>query len=140
MANLKVSCLRKGVVVGRIGQALNELHTQVDIIDETDLEISRGALSEIKSSLGPLKRHFRTSAEEVRLIDAGVKKMSKLLKGNPSPETLAVAKTELKEIRTNFRKAVQTGFSECGAPNKDAYEIRELVDDNAYYHNTHPKT
>lgn len=140
MVNFKSSCLRKGVVGGRIGQALSELHVQIDIAGETDLEITRGAIDEIKNSIGPLKRNFRTSAEEVRLIDAGVRKMSKLLKGNPSQETLTYAKAELKEIRTNFRKTFQKGFLDCGAPKADAYEIRELVDDNAHYHDTHPQT
>lgn len=138
MANLKVSCLKKGVVLGRISEALNELYVQVDIADEGDLEISRGALDELKGSLKPLKKNFRNMPEEVRLIDAGVKKMQKLLKGNPSHETMSFAKTELREIRTNFRKVVGTGFTDCGAPKRDAYEIREVLDDQAYYTDTHP--
>jgi hypothetical protein len=138
MANLKVSCLKKGVVLGRIGEALNELHIQIDVVDEGDLEITRGALGEIKSSLRPLKKNFRTSPEEVRLIDAGVNKIQKLLKGNPSNDTMGFVKAELREIRTNFRKVVGTGFSECGAPKRDAHEIRDLIDDNAWYTDTHP--
>jgi hypothetical protein len=133
MANLKTSCLKKGVVLGRIGEALNELFVQIDIVDDPDLEISRGAVNEIKNSLRPLKKNFRTSAEEVRLIDAGVQKMGKLLRGNPNAESLAYAKVEMKEIRTHFSKIVGTGFVDCGAPKRDAYEIREILDDNAYY-------
>lgn len=138
MANFKVSCLKKGVVLGRIGEALSELHIQVDIAGDTDLEVVRGALDEIKGTIRPLRKNFRSSAEEVRLIDAGVKKMSKLLRKNPSGETMEFVKAELREIRTNFRKVYGAGFSECGAPQRDAYEIRELVDDNAHYHDTHP--
>lgn len=140
MANLKTSCLKKGVVLGRIGEALNELYIQVDIAEEGDVEISRGALGEIKNSLKPLKKNFRSMPEEIRLIDAGVNKMAKLLKGNPSHDTMQFAKAELKEIRTHFRKVVGTGFSECGAPRRDAYEIREIIDDNAYYTDSHPKS
>lgn len=140
MANLKVSCLKKGVVLGRIGEAINELHVQIDIVDDPDLAISRGAVNEIKNSLRPLKKNFKTSAEEVRLIDAGVNKVAKLLKGKPNAESLAYAKVEMKEIRTHFRKIVGTGFSDCGAPRRDAYEIREILSDNAYYTDSHPQS
>lgn len=138
MANLKTSCLKKGVVLGRISEALSEIFIQVEISEEGDHEITHGALGEIKNSLRPLKKNFRASAEEVRQIDDGVKKVSKLLKGKPSPETLGIAKAEMKQIRTNFRKIVGSGFSDCGAPKRDAYEIRELLDDNAYYTDSHP--
>lgn len=138
MVNYLSSCLKKGVVLGRVGQALSELHWEVDISHETDLEKTRIAVDELKNTLRPLKKNFRSSAEEVRLIEAGVKKMSKLLKGKPSHEALTVARVELKEIRTNFRKTVRTGFSDCGAPKIYEYETVDLLNDNAHYSDTHP--
>jgi len=140
MANYLASCLKKGVVLGRIGQALSELHLELDISQHTDVGHTRAAVDELKNTIRPLKKSLRSSAEEVRLIEAGVKKMSKLLKGNPSRETLASAKVELKEIRTNFRKAARTGFSDCGAPKIEWYETADLLNDNSYYSDTHPES
>lgn len=138
MVNMKVSCLRKGIAIGRIGQALHELHIQVDIAGETEIYASQGALNEIKSSLGPLKKNLKTSAEEVRRIGEGVQKISKLLKGNPTLETMAYVKAELREVRENFRKAVQAGFTDCGAPKLPDYEKSSLTQDHAHYTDTHP--
>jgi len=140
MANMKVVSLRKGIPIGRIGQALSELHIEVDVSDEIDLEKSRGALGEIKNSLKPLKKNFRTSPEEVRKIGEGVQKITKLLKGKPTPETKAFVKAELREVREHFRKVVQTGFADCGAPNMSDYQKADLVQDNAYYSDTHPES
>lgn len=139
MANLKVACLRKGVVIGRASHALNELHTQHDVLDDPDLEISRGALEELKGTLRPLRKNLRTSAEEVRLIEAGVKNVSKLLRGKPKKEALEATKKELLEIRTNFRKAIQKGFSDCGAPKLSSYEMNDLTGDSAFYYDTNPE-
>ena len=138
MANMKVSCLRKGIAIGRIGQALHELHIQVDIAGETDIYSSQGALGEIRNSLGPLRKNLKTSSEEVRRIGEGVQKMSKLLKGNPTLEMMTYVKAELREVRENFRKAVQAGFSDCGAPKLSDYEKSSLTQDHAHYIDTHP--
>lgn len=138
MVNMKVSCLRKGIAIGRIGQALHELHIQVDIAGETDIYQSQGALAEIKGSLRPLKKNLKTAPEEVRRIGEGVQKISKLLKGDPTLETMTFVKAELREVRENFRKAVQTGFRDCGVPNLSDYQKAELTQDHAHYTDTHP--
>jgi chromosome segregation ATPase len=139
MVNMKVSCLRKGIAIGRIGQALHELHMQVDIAGETDIYQTHGALAEIKGSLRPLKKNLRTSPEEVKRIGEGVQKISKLLKGkNITLETMTYVKAELREVRENFRKAVQAGFSDCGAPRLSDYDKTHLTQDHAHYTDTHP--
>lgn len=139
MANVKVACLRKGVVIGRVSHALNELHTQHDVLDDPDLEISRGAINDLKDSLRPLRKNLRTSAEEVRLIEAGVKNVSKLLRGKPKKEALEATKKELFEIRTNFRKAVQKGFADCGAPKIASYDMNDFMNDSAFWYDTNPE-
>jgi hypothetical protein len=138
MANLKVACLRKGVVVGRASHALNELYIEHEVLDSPDLDMSRGALDELKGTLRPLKKNFKTSVEEVRLIEAGVKNVSKLLRGKPKKEALDATKKELREIRRNFRKAVQKGFTECGGSSMSTYDINHFTNDNAFYTDTHP--
>lgn len=138
MVNMKVSCLRKGIAIGRIGQALHELHIEVDVTEDIDLFKSRGALGEIKDSLGSLKKNLKTSPEEVRKIGDGVQKISKLLKGTPTREALTSVRTELREVRENFRKVVQSGFVECGAPNLSDYQKAELTQDHAHWTDTHP--
>jgi hypothetical protein len=137
MVNFRVACLRKGVVVGRASQALNELHIEHDVAENPDLAISRGALDELKGTIRPLRKNLKTSGEEVRLIEAGVKNVSKLLRGKPNKEALDATKKELREIRRNFRKAVQKGFSECGA-NMSTHDISHFTNDNAFYIDTHP--
>jgi hypothetical protein len=141
MANYLASCVKKGVVLGRVGQALSELHMGIDFEYIDDIGKIRLAVDELKNTIRPLKKNLRSSAEEVRLMEAGVKKMSKLLQVPDilSHEALAFAKVELKEIRTQFRKAVRTGFSDCGAPKIEAYETADLLNDNAYYIDTHPE-
>lgn len=138
MANLKTSCLRKGVVAGRIGHALSELHIQVDVAGDMNLDVTRGALGEIKDSLGTLRKNFKTSGQEVQAIGEGVKKITKLLRGEPSIEAISTVKTELRAIRDNFRKTIHTGSSECGSRGPYGYELVDLIDDNAYYQDTHP--
>lgn len=138
MANMKVACLRKGVAAGRIGHALSELHIQVDVSGDIDLEVTQGALKEIKNSIKAFRKNFRASAEEVRAMDAGVKNVSKLLRKKPNAEALTAAKSELREIRKNFRKSVHTGFLECGSRGPYGYEIVHLINDNAYFPDTHP--
>lgn len=136
--NFKVACLRKGIAVGRASHALNELYIEHEVLDSPDLLISRGALEELKGTIRPLRKNLKTSGEEIGLIDAGVKNVSKLLRGKPKKEALDATKKELREIRANFRKAVQKGFSECGKSNMDMYDINHFTNDNAFYTDTHP--
>lgn len=131
--NPKTACLRKGVVAGRVIGALNELYTQVIVLDEVDLEISRGAIKDIKSNLGALKRNFKTSPEEVRAIDDGVGRIQKALRGKVDEVTRDQLKAEVRAVQTNFRKAAKTGYLNCGAPNMEAHEIAYLMRDHAFH-------
>lgn len=142
MVNFLTGCLRKGVVIGRLNQALNELHVQHDVYDDPHIEMSRDALNELKGIIRPLKKNFRTSSEEVRLIEEGVKNVSKLLRGKPKKEALDATRKELREIRTNLRKVVNKGFTECGLSRMDDYtsfRISEFTNDRAYYYDTNPE-
>jgi predicted DNA-binding protein (UPF0278 family) len=133
MANIKAVCLRKGIVAGRVATAINEIYLQTDVFDELDIPVTRNSLKEIKSAITPLRRNFRTASQEVQAIDAGVKKMEKTLRGKSHEISRDNLKLEAKEMRTNFRKVLRAGFTDCGASKIDRFDIFGFVGDNSYY-------
>lgn len=141
MVNFLTGCLRKGFVIGRMSQAINRLHVNHDVYDEPYLEVSRDSVKELKDLIRPLKKNFRSSQEEVRLIEASLKNVSKLLRGKPKKEALDTTRKELSEIRTNLRKVIQKGFSECGTKvdTYASYQINDLTNDRAHYYDTNPE-
>jgi soluble cytochrome b562 len=126
-------CLRKGVAVGRVVAAVNELYTQITVLDEADISITQGAVNELKKSLGPLKRNLKGAAPEIEAINQATKVIDQALRGKPEQTALTHLKAEVKAIQTNFRKAVKTGFSDCGAPTISGFDMANLMDDHAYY-------
>lgn len=133
MANIKASCLRKGVVAGRVASAINEIYLQTDVFDELDIQVTRSLVKDIKGTITSLRRNFRTAAPEIQAIGAGVQKIEKALRGKPTDLTRDYLKAEAKEMRTNFRKVLRAGFGECGARRTDPYDIYEFTGDNAFY-------
>jgi len=126
---VKAPCLRKGVIIGRAASAVNELYTQLTVLDIPDKAITEVAFHELKKSLGPLRRNLK-SAPEIQMLEAATKKLEKNLYQKSSKED---RKADVKEIQTNFRKAVEAGFKDCGAPGISASDMADLMGDNAYY-------
>lgn len=126
-------CLRKGVAIGRVAAAVNELYTEITVLDEADIAITQGAVKELKKSLGPLKRNLKGAVPEIEAIIQATKVIDQALRGNPEQVALPHLKAVVKSIQTSFRKAVKTGFSDCGAPKISDSEMAYLMEDNAYF-------
>lgn len=133
MANIKASCIRKGVVAGRIAANLNELYTQISVLEDVDIYVSKEAITEISKSLGSLKRNFRSAAAEVQEIDESTRKISKALRSAADPTVRQELKTELQQMQTNFRKVLKAGYTDCGSSKADPHDIARITDDNAFY-------
>lgn len=133
MANIKAVCLRKGIVAGHVATAINEIYLQLDVFDELDIPATRNSLKDIKGTISSLRRNFRTASQEIQAIDAGVKKMEKTLRGKSHEISRDYLKLEAKEMRTNFRKVLRAGFTDCGASKIERYDIFRLTGDNSYY-------
>lgn len=135
-----VACLRKGVVAGRVVTALNDLYTQIVVLDKGAMDISRGAIKEIKKDLGALKRNFKSAPEEVGAIRSRIGTVAKLIRHKDDPASREILRTDIKDMQKNFRKALGKGLRDCGSVIRDGdlYDINytsiaDVTDDHGYY-------
>lgn len=130
---LKLPCVRKGVVIGRAACAVNDLNTQLSVLDAPDPAIARGAAQDLVGSLPSLRRGLRTAGAELAEFGAAAESLEKALRAKPETWRPQDLKAGLKAVQHGFRKAVRAGFAECGAGGISDAGLAELVGDNAYF-------
>jgi len=114
MANLKASCIRKGIVLGRLADCMNEIYSETAVFEETDVRLTKGLLKDVRKLVGPLKKNFKGAAEAVKALEAGTKKLELDFKAKSGVSREQI-QADAKEVRENFRKVVRSALSECGA-------------------------
>jgi hypothetical protein len=129
-ANL--SCVRKGVVVGRAACTVNILYTQIEVIDKPDAVTSWNSVQDLRESFGSLRRGLPTAAAELDAMEAAANDLHKAMSGKPASWRSDELKEGLRRVQKSFRKAVKAGFVECGVPAIKDFDLAELMADDAY--------
>lgn len=130
---LKLPCIRKGVVVGRAACSVNDLNTQLAVLDTPDPAIARGAANDLVGCVSSLRRSLRNAGAEIDELAAASLGLVKALRSKPATWRAGELKSGLKTIQRVFRKAVKAGFAECGAPNISDSDVADLMGDHAFY-------
>ncbi len=133
MANLKTSCIRKGVVIGQASVCMNELYSQFNVFDEIDVPMTKTTLKDLRALVSPLRKNFKGAHEAVTAIENGTKRLEQAIKAKPGVVPPEHLKAEAKELRQNLRKVIRTAFTECGKSNPTYSDVIDWTGDYAYF-------
>ena len=96
-----------------------------------DRKVSSEAVKEIKKSIGAIGRNFRSSKADVEQMKASVNSIAKGLRSKDAA-TRDQLKSDLRQMQTSFRKAVNGGYGECGAKIAP-YDLASVMEDRLFY-------